>query len=512
MKAILGIALIGPAAYWGPATPTHHVQSSSRRMLGSSLELPRSSFAKPELWTQSSRGCPCTSAAVIVSNKRALLDRLSRLIPNHRPRVPFEQLSNSSGLIDSRNPFESHFLDCQTSQSHLSRELDTSDLKGRSSGLFSQKGVVLLNTERRIVKADLESNGQYSVAQVQMETDLLAKYIKQETGAPGVWISISRRGKMLSESCFGTKRVGSVTTPHSADKVGFGSISKIFVGLLVSTFISEQKLSWKTTIREVFPELTSHKESSSLESTVEQLLVHRAGISEPPQEPLGDRTPTKARYELMKQILAAPPVGKPGGKSFYAHGVNIVVCMLERLTGMSYEKMMTERIFNALGLQSCGFGSPVGKQEHEATGEKMIGVYGHNRNELGGLTPVRDSLAPNIPYAPGGSIHGSIRDLAKIGSVYVVPELRGNLKLSQSEIQHLQRGPYDFHTRSAFNRMTDAVYGDKLYHSGISGRGEYAFLVVDLVRGLSVACYVNVFDARVAEIIEPKVFQFLNRL
>src|SRR5690606_34287675 len=99
--------------------------------------------------------------------------------------------------------------------------------------------------------------------------------------------------------------------------------------------------------------------------TLEQLLTHRAGVPEKPPAAAWRKawnqegTPTEQRYKFISAVLAQPPDASPGTKTIYSNqGYAIAGAMMEKVTGESWEKLMSENLFKPLQMNSAGFGAP----------------------------------------------------------------------------------------------------------------------------------------------------------
>ncbi len=88
-------------------------------------------------------------------------------------------------------------------------------------------------------------------------------------------------------------------------------------------------------------------------------------------------------------------------------GYMIAACMAEKVTGLSWETLMRERLFNPLEMTTAGFGSPGSKKlidqpwGHEKSWGKWKPSYDDNPEALG----------------PAGRIHCSVEDWAKFLSL-----------------------------------------------------------------------------------------------
>jgi CubicO group peptidase (beta-lactamase class C family) len=179
---------------------------------------------------------------------------------------------------------------------------------------------------------------------------------------------------------------------------------------LAAIFVEEGKLSWNTTIAEVFPELEGKMDQRYRRVTVEQLLHHRGGVPPDPPSDAWQRawqeigTPTEQRREFIGSVLAAPPAAEPGTKTIYSNqGYVIVGAMLEKISGQDFESLMTERLFKPLQMKTAGFGPPGTKGQNDQP-------WGHVRKLLQ-TSPVQMDNPPVL--SPAGRVHCSLDDLAR---------------------------------------------------------------------------------------------------
>jgi CubicO group peptidase (beta-lactamase class C family) len=84
-------------------------------------------------------------------------------------------------------------------------------------------------------------------------------------------------------------------------------------------------------------------------------------------------------------------------------GYSIIGAMLEKLTGTPWEKLITDRLFKPLHLDTAGFGPP-------GTPGLVDEPWGHARRGQK-MVPLQEDNPPSI--GPGGTVHCSLDDLAR---------------------------------------------------------------------------------------------------
>jgi CubicO group peptidase (beta-lactamase class C family) len=182
--------------------------------------------------------------------------------------------------------------------------------------------------------------------------------------------------------------------------------------------IEEGKLRWDSTLAEVFPELAAGMDAGVRRVTIIQLLSHSSGfpsdnadfdalLAKVPAQPgnLSDQ-----RYWMLQQVAGKPLVKEPGQAWAYSNlGYTVVGAVIERVSGTSWEEMITERIFKPLDLKTAGIGP-------QATVGKVDAPLGH-RLEDGKLVAILSSPQADNPLVigPAGTVHMSVKDFARWG-------------------------------------------------------------------------------------------------
>lgn len=227
-----------------------------------------------------------------------------------------------------------------------------------------------------------------------------------------------------SIAAVGIRRHGSAeaVTPH--DLFHIGSCTKAMTSTVIARLIEEGTLDWTTTPADVFPELSDAMDPAFRKATLELLLTHRAGApadlnADGLWARLWERrgSPIEQRLDLLRSVLARPPVSEPGRRYLYSNaGYAIAGAIAERKTGLSWEDLMRRKLFEPLGMKSAGFGAP------GAVGGGDV-PWGHVLRE-GKLTPIEPGpMADNPPaIAPAGTVHCTLSDWGR----FVALHLRGS--------------------------------------------------------------------------------------
>ncbi len=232
---------------------------------------------------------------------------------------------------------------------------------------------------------------------------------------PAVAAAVVREGKIVSAGAVGTRRVGENIPITINDRFHIGSDTKAMTALLVSMMVEGGKLRWNSTVAEVFPELAERMDLRLRSATLEQLLSHRSGIStdneaifEAYKEAMfQDGNLDNMRYWLVRQWSAKPLEFDPGTSFAYSNmGYTFVGAMIERVSGKTWDEMITERVFKPLDLKTAGLGPQASPGRIDAPLGHSI-VEGKVKAFLAGPNGDGPSL-----IGPAGIAHMSILDFA----------------------------------------------------------------------------------------------------
>jgi CubicO group peptidase (beta-lactamase class C family) len=255
---------------------------------------------------------------------------------------------------------------------------------------------------------DTASEPLWSDISTQLET------IQTEHSVPALGAARIKGGEISDLGTVGLRRSDYVAEVTDSDKWHLGSCTKAMTATLVGTYVDTGEISWESTVTELFPSVNIHEDYKDV--TVEMLLSHRGGT----WSSLTTHTSTWAmmsedgdvvaqRAQAVEDILTTAPEVTPGTELLYSNaGFIIVGSALEELTGSSWETMMQSRLFDPLGMDSCGFGvtDPDGLVDHP---------WGHTATE-----PVlRDNPAS---LGPAGTVHCNLADWGD----FIIDQIKGH--------------------------------------------------------------------------------------
>jgi len=252
-----------------------------------------------------------------------------------------------------------------------------------------------------------------------------------QSGLPGLVAATVDAEGVVAIGAAGVRRLGSPALITVEDKMHLGSCTKAMTGTVIARMVEDEKLSWGTGPHEIFTELSEDFDAGWSDVTLTHLLSHSSGAPHELHEHglwaalwAHDGAPREQRIELVKGVLAYAPEAKPGAKYIYSNaGFAIAGAMAEHVTGTAWETLVSELLFEPLGMTSAGFGSP-------GTADRLDQPRGHKENGEA-VEPGHDADNPTA-IAPAGTVHCSIGDWAAFVKLHLDAEL-GNPRLLTAE-------------------------------------------------------------------------------
>jgi CubicO group peptidase (beta-lactamase class C family)/dienelactone hydrolase len=262
------------------------------------------------------------------------------------------------------------------------------------------------------------------------EIEKLLEPILEKHQVPGLVAGIVKRSGLSAVGAVGLRKTGSPEPITVNDKLHIGSDTKAMTATQIALLVEGSKLSWQSTVADIFPHLKSELHKDFLPVTLEQLLSHRAGIKDDGSFwQVGNGTIVEQRDTLMKRALSKPPAHPPGSRFLYSNfGYIIAGHFVEQATGKSWEEQITSDLFRKLNMTSVGFGFP-------GTKDKVEEPWGHTLT-AGKLSPIQFDNPPVL--APAGRVHLTPADWARFIALHLAGAQGEGKLLSRESFQKLQ--------------------------------------------------------------------------
>ena len=244
----------------------------------------------------------------------------------------------------------------------------------------------------------------------------ILKPIRQKFGVPAMAAALVTSAGIQFVGAVGVRKRGTDVPVALDDLWHLGSDGKAMTSTLIARLVERGRLKWDSTLAEIFPELAPQMNPGFQKVTLLQLLSHHAGLPanlELADYP-GDDT-VALRLRALREETAKQPQHPPGSAYEYSNlGYIIAGAVVEKVTGQSWERAVSNEVFAPLQMTSAGFGGT-------GTPGQIDQPWPHTAD--GGPTRENGPTLDNPPVmGSAGRIHCSIQDLAK----FVQDQLRGD--------------------------------------------------------------------------------------
>lgn len=226
---------------------------------------------------------------------------------------------------------------------------------------------------------------------------------------PGMSIGIWADG----QESFASHGVTNINNPLPVDEntmFVLGSVSKPTTTTAIMRLVADGRVELDAPVQRYVPEFTLPDERAAAEITVAQLLNHTAGLD---WKLSGDDTGEgdDALAGLVAKMADSPLISAPGARASYSQvAFSLAGRLIEKVTGLSYERAVAELVFEPLGMSHSAFAL------NDVITQRF--AVGHNLDADGVLSVVRqwkDNRANN----PGGGLVSSVADQLRMARFHL---------------------------------------------------------------------------------------------
>jgi len=247
-----------------------------------------------------------------------------------------------------------------------------------------------------------------AVARSQHAPDLAAfdRYVAKaarDWQVPGLAIAIVKDDSLVFAKGYGVIEVGKPAPVTEHTRFAIGSTTKAMTSAALAMLVDEGKLRWDERVIDLLPELRLYDAYATRELTVRDLLTHRSGLPDTdllwviPQN-------TLSMEEMIRRLRYVKPESSFRSHWEYQNVVYAIAGVLvERLSGMPWQRFVTTRIFDPLGMhETIPLVSELASQPNVAVPHARV-------NGTVRTVPIRTTDA----IAPAGSVWSSVFDMSK---------------------------------------------------------------------------------------------------
>jgi CubicO group peptidase (beta-lactamase class C family) len=280
-----------------------------------------------------------------------------------------------------------------------------------------------------------------------------------KTHLPGVSVAVVKEGEVIYSRGFGSKDLeyGLRATPNTL--YGIGSVTKSFTALSIMQLVEERRLSLNDPVSKYIP-----LELKSKEEPVEiwHLLNHASGIPALAYAEAFLRyitgsdnnwIPIASREDIFTFMKEADQwaLTKPGKRYFYLNeGYLILGYIVEKISGMSYEEYVKNRIFEPLQMSRSFF-----KKEEVQADTDVATPYIITRDD-----ECKKSTYAYGPISSDGGLISNVLDLTHYIIMYLNRgRYNGNTLLSSELIEEMEKPRI---------KLPLQIFGEEAYGYGLS--------------------------------------------
>jgi CubicO group peptidase (beta-lactamase class C family) len=175
----------------------------------------------------------------------------------------------------------------------------------------------------------------------------------EEVRMPGVAVGVWTNGHEAF-ACHGVTSLENPlpVTPDTAFLLG--SVTKTYTATALMCLVADGQVDLSAPVRDYLPELCLADERATAELTVLNLLNHTSGLDWGLIADTGEGDDALARY--VSRLDELHQIAPPGIRASYCQaGFNMAGRILEKVTGMSYERAIGTLLFEPLGLAHSFF-------------------------------------------------------------------------------------------------------------------------------------------------------------
>ncbi|NUP53200.1 MAG: serine hydrolase [Catenulispora sp.] len=306
---------------------------------------------------------------------------------------------------------------------------------------------------------------------------------------PGVSVGILHEGTEIY-AAYGVTNVDYPVPVDERTLFHIASASKSFTAAAVVNLVTAGKIELDAPVRRYLPELTLADEEHAERITVRNLLNHTGGLDWNLVD--GDEGDGSLAAFVAK-LSALSLVAEPGARASYSQaGYNVLGRVIEKVTGLPYEKAMAELVLTPLGLDDTVY------DLDEVVRRKF--AIGHVRTDDGALrtaTPWKAYPAGARGNNPGGGGVSNARDLLRWARFHLGEDLDGGAAVLSAEDRRLMRTPSAELRGSSlgdafgFGWFLKEIAGTATFGHGGSGNGQFAEVLVVPEHGFAIAVASN---------------------
>ena len=255
-------------------------------------------------------------------------------------------------------------------------------------------------------------------------TALTQRYVDEEKLA-GVVTLVARDGKIVHFEAVG-QRGADDDRPMSKDALfRIFSMSKPITAVAAMMLYEEGKFALSDPVEKFVPELADldvlvdgELVPAERTMTMRHLLTHTTGLSYGfnPQDPVDQKYREVQPFagkdldEFAERLATLPLAFEPGERWHYSVAVDVTGLVVQRLSGLSFDAFLKERLFDPLGMEDTFFNVPADKLD------RLLPNHSWNREEQR-LNQIEAPYEETQLFSGGGGLVSSTMDYLRFSEM-----------------------------------------------------------------------------------------------
>lgn len=266
---------------------------------------------------------------------------------------------------------------------------------------------------------------------------------------PGLAVAVVGEDGIIFKQGFGLRNVRDNLAVTPDTLFAIGSCTKAFTAFAMGLLVEEGRLDWDAPVRKYIPEFRLKDQFATERLTAADLVSHRSGL---PRHDLSWYIfRNNSRMELVEK-LAHQALSRDLRTTFQYNNLMYVTAgvLIERITGMTWEDFVKERILTPLGMTNTNFSVSVSQDSPD-----------HSRPYQRIKDEIREvPFYQNDILGPCGSIDSSINDMINWLRLHISKgEFNGRRIISESGLVQLHTPQIVAGTSRMFPELSHNLYG-----------------------------------------------------
>ncbi len=221
---------------------------------------------------------------------------------------------------------------------------------------------------------------------------------------PGMAIGIVHKDQLIYAKGFGFRDLEKKLPVAAKTIFPIASNTKLFTSIAACMLHEEGKLNIDQPVRNYLPELVFSNDELNAKTTLRDMLSHRTGL--PRYDGIWVNAPYSRRELLGKITQMKPNQGFREGYQYNNMMYAAAGVAMEKVTGMSWEDIIRQKILKPLGMNSTGFTNA----EAQAGGNYSLSYF----SPLGSSEVLaKKNEAQSLALGPAGTIKSNIEDMSQ---------------------------------------------------------------------------------------------------